>query len=188
MAGAARRAVRWDGGEIVYELERKRVKNLNLRVRRDGSVHVSANTRVSLGAIDGFVAGNGALIRRAQERFARQTARVEALEPVPPEACLALFTQAVEGQLPLVAPYGVKMPQVKLREMKSRWGSCAWKKGTITLNTRLYHAPRACLDYVVLHELCHFVYPNHGPQFHALMAGLMPDYKARKRALEAQCG
>ncbi len=187
-AGPAQRAARWEGGEIAYELERKRVKNLNLRVRRDGSVYVSANPRVSLGAIDAFVAGNGALIRRAQERFARQEARAQALEPVPREACLPLFTQAVERQLPLVAPYGVTMPQVKVREMKSRWGSCAWKKGAITLNARLYHAPRECLDYVVLHELCHFIYPNHGPAFHALMARIMPDYKARKRTLEAQCG
>ncbi|MCM1297446.1 MAG: DUF45 domain-containing protein, partial [Muribaculaceae bacterium] len=72
-----------------------------------------------------------------------------------------------------------------LRAMKSRWGSCAYKKGLIPLNPRLYHAPRECLEYVALHELCHFVHPDHSPAFHSLMAVLMPDYKARKRALEA---
>ncbi len=176
------------GGVITYELERKRVKNLNLRIRPDGSVYVSAHPRVSLGAIDAFVASKAPMIRAAQDRFAHQRLQGQVLAPVPREQCLALFGQALAGQLPLVAPYGVKMPQLRLRDMKSRWGSCAWKKGVVTLNTRLFYAPRECLDYVVLHELCHFVHPDHGPGFHALMATLMPDYKRRKRRLESWAG
>ena len=56
--------------------------------------------------------------------------------------------------------------------------------GLVTLNTLLLTKPRECLDYVALHELCHFVQPNHSPAFHRLMTELMPDWK-RRRALLA---
>lgn len=176
------------GGVITYELERKRVKNLNLRIRPDGSVYVSAHPRVSLKAIDAFVTSKAPMIRAAQDRFARQRLQTQALPPVPREACRALFARSFSAQLPLLAPYGVKMPQLRLRDMRTRWGSCAWKKGVVTLNTRLYYAPEECLDYVALHELCHFVHPDHSAGFHALMAALMPDYKQRKRRLESWAG
>lgn len=184
MAAITQRAVPFEGGQIVYTLERKQVKNLNLRVRRDGSVYVSAHPRMSLRTIDAFVSGRGAFVRAAQDRLARQRRQTEALPPPPREECLALFSDSLAGQLPLLAPYGVQRPQLRLREMTSRWGSCAWKSGVITLNTRLFYAPRPCLDYVVLHELCHLVHPDHGPGFHSLMGALMPDYKHRKRLLE----
>lgn len=184
-SATTRREVPWDGGAIAYELERKRVKNINLRVRPDGSVYVSASPRVTLRTIDAFVRQKGEFIRRAQAQYARQAQGAAGLPDVPRAACRALFTQAVEELLPLLAPYGVAMPQIKLRDMKSRWGSCAWQKGQITLNTRLYYAPRECLDYVALHELCHFVRHDHSPAFHALLTALMPDWRARKKRLEA---
>ena len=68
--------------------------------------------------------------------------------------------------------------------MKSRWGSCLPGKGTITLNLRLMAYPLSCVEYVVLHELCHFVHPNHSPAFHALMTALMPDWKQRRQQLQ----
>lgn len=187
-SGVTQRMVPYGDGIITFELERKRVRNLNLRIRQDGSVYVSASPRSPLGAIDAFVMEKGAFIRRAQAQYAKQAQRSAALPPVPRGECLALFTQAVAEQLPLLAPYGVKLPLIKLRDMKSRWGSCAWQKGQITLNTRLYYAPRECLDYVALHELCHFVHPNHSPAFHALLTALMPDWKARKKRLEGWGG
>lgn len=178
------RAVRWAKGEIQYELERKRVRNLNLRIRRDGTVFVSANSRVPLYAIDAFVAQKAGFILSAQERLRREAGQLAGQAEPPREECLALFTDSVARMLPLLADYGVKMPVVKTRAMKSRWGSCAWKKGTVTLNTRLWYAPRACLEYVALHELCHFIHPDHSPAFHRLLTQRMPDWKARKAELE----
>ncbi len=184
----SQRMVPYGQAVIQYELERKRVKNLNLRIRRDGSVYVSAHPRVPLKAIDAFVSQRGDFILSAQERFRREGERSSQRPSVPRDQCLALFTQVTADLLPRLAPYKAAMPQVKLREMTSRWGSCAYKKGQITLNTRLYHAPRECLEYVALHELCHFVHPDHSPAFHALMASLMPDYKSRKAELERWSG
>lgn len=169
------------GNEVIfYELTRKRVKNVNLRVARDGSVRVSAPPRVSLDFIDRFVESKADFIRAAQTR----KNRVETMPDVPEEMCRAKFQDALDRMAPLLAGYHIPTPTLKLRAMKSRWGSCAWGKASITLNRRLYFAPPECLDYVALHELCHLVVHDHSPRFHALLDALMPDWKARKRRLE----
>jgi len=79
---------------------------------------------------------------------------------------------------------GVPVPAIVMRRMKTLWGSCSHKKRKVTLNLYLFNAPPECVEYIVLHELAHFVHPNHSPAFHALMGSLMPDWKARKKLLE----
>lgn len=79
---------------------------------------------------------------------------------------------------------GLPQPKVKVRKMKSRWGSCA-KTGTITLNTELVKAPVHCIDYVITHELCHLKYKNHSPAFWRLLSKLMPDWGERKIRMES---
>jgi predicted metal-dependent hydrolase len=54
----------------------------------------------------------------------------------------------------------------------------------ITFNTELIKAPTHCIDYVVLHELCHLVYEGHSAKFYHLLDVLMPDWKKRKERLE----
>ena len=68
--------------------------------------------------------------------------------------------------------------------METSRGSCLAKKGVVTLNKRLLEAPRNCIEYVVMHELCHFIHPNHSKQFYAFLTMLMPDWKQRKEALD----
>lgn len=70
-----------------------------------------------------------------------------------------------------------------VRSMTSRWGSCNTGTGKITLNLQLVHFPPVCLDYVILHELCHLRVRGHGPDFKALLDAYMPDWKARKKLL-----
>lgn len=174
------------GDEVIaYQLTRKRVKNLNLRVNRDGSVHVSAPTRVPLDYIDRFVSGRAAFIRSARLRMNAEKSRIETMPDVPEEMCRIKLQNALNRMAPLLAGYGIPVPTLKLRTMKSRWGSCAWGKAVVTLNRRLYFAPEECLEYVALHELCHLVVHDHSARFHGLLDRLMPDWKARKQRLEA---
>jgi len=95
-----------------------------------------------------------------------------------------LFPEIVSRMLPLVKAYGVKMPRITVRRMTTRWGSCTMARGTIRLNTRLVRYPIECIEQVALHELCHFVHPDHSKDFYALMTRLMPDWKQRKALLE----
>lgn len=75
------------------------------------------------------------------------------------------------------------LPKIRFRKMKTRWGSFG-KAGTITLNTDLIKAPLYCIDYVIMHELCHLKYPNHGQAFYKYLGSVMPDWKQRKERLE----
>ena len=70
-----------------------------------------------------------------------------------------------------------------IREMPKRWGSCT-PSGKIILNPELIKAPAGCIEYVVVHELCHLVYKNHSPQFVRLQAKMMPDWERWKMRLE----
>ena len=83
----------------------------------------------------------------------------------------------------LVKPYGVKYPMVKIRTMKSKWGSCQPQQGKITLNGSMIASPKEAIEYVVLHELAHFVHPNHSKKFYEFVETLMPDWKTRKEKL-----
>lgn len=74
-------------------------------------------------------------------------------------------------------------PQVRLRSMGKRWGS-ALPDGRIYLNPELIHAPSACIDYVITHEICHLKHPDHGRGFWNLLKQLMPDWQTQKARLE----
>ena len=100
--------------------------------------------------------------------------------------CEAMLRAMVATLHPLVAQYGVPVPALRFREMKTRWGSCMPGKGSITFNTRLIAFPRAAIEYVVLHELCHFVHPNHSERFYGLVGEMMPDWKGRKAMLRGE--
>jgi predicted metal-dependent hydrolase len=74
-------------------------------------------------------------------------------------------------------------PPMQLRDMKQRWGSCS-PAGRLTLNPHLVKAPRECIDYVLVHELCHLGEHNHGPRFHQLLDTLMPHWRQLKARLD----
>lgn len=231
------RTVQIDGTLLEYSLERKNVKNLNLHVRKDGSVYVSANNTVPEGKIDEFLISKGNFIRNAQGKFKEQ----EQYRPLPKQyvsgetfyiqgralrlkvtqaardiiysdgvylfldvkdqqdaakkeqmvkrfldkQCKSVFSEIVAELYPVFQKYGVEPPILRMRNMDTRWGSCLPEKGVITLNKRLLEAPRNCIEYVVMHELCHFIHPNHSKHFYDFLTMLMPDWRERKKVLDA---
>lgn len=230
------RTIQIDGIPLHYSLERKNVKNLNLHVRKDGSVYVSANNAVPEEKIDEFLLSKGTFIRNAQNKFMEQ----EHYKPLPKQyvsgetfyiqgralrlkvsqstkekilsdgvylhlevkdpqnftqkerlvkkyldrQCKTVFGEIVDEMYPVFQKYGVTPPILRIRNMDTRWGSCLPGKGIITLNKRLLEAPRNCIEYVVMHEFCHFIHPNHSKHFYDFLSMLMPDWKERKRILD----
>jgi predicted metal-dependent hydrolase len=80
-------------------------------------------------------------------------------------------------------PEGIPLPPMMIRPMKSRWGSYSYRTRRISLNMNLIKFPQACLDYVIIHELCHTNVRHHGPGFWRLVGRYVPDYVAKRRQL-----
>lgn len=97
---------------------------------------------------------------------------------------LAFLESRVNEYYPVIQKYGKPIPKIQLRKMKTLWGSCSVNRGVITFNQYLIKAKPACIDYVVLHELVHFLYPNHSKQFYDFLSIYMPDWKLRKKTLD----
>jgi len=76
-----------------------------------------------------------------------------------------------------------EVPPVTLRHMKRQWGSCS-PRGRIALNVGLVRVPRECIDYVLLHELCHLKVHNHGRAFYRLLDRHLPDWRQIKLRLD----
>ncbi|WP_300411172.1 SprT family zinc-dependent metalloprotease [uncultured Alcanivorax sp.] len=109
-------------------------------------------------------------VRQAVENWLRKQAR-------------PLFEDSIARQFPWFASQGFSQPVLRVKKMRTRWGSLS-ARGYINLNMALLHYPPAALDYVVMHELCHLQHMDHGPGFHALMDARMPDWRQRKQLLD----
>lgn len=183
-SAADERTLLVDGIEV--RLSRKRVKNLNLRISRDGShVDVSAPSWASEDEVRGFVRRKAAWIESHLAQAA-DTPMARASQATPEE--VARWREAVSACLPaLIAAWepimGVRAGKVAYRNMTSRWGSCQPSTGRICINVRLALYSPECLEYVVVHELCHLLERGHGPRFHQLMDAFMPDWKQRRAKL-----
>ena len=76
-----------------------------------------------------------------------------------------------------------KVPRWKLLAMTRQWGSCS-PGGVLNLNPHLVKAPSACIDYVLLHELCHLKYHNHSKHFYRMLDRHMPEWPSVKHRLD----
>lgn len=81
------------------------------------------------------------------------------------------------------ATWVIKQPSFKVMSMKKQWGSCS-AKGNLVLNAHLVKAPKECIDYVILHELCHIAEHNHSDKFWRLLNEVMPGWKEKKFKLD----
>ena len=154
-------------GGIAYTLTRRRVRNINLRVRADGSVAASASARVPAAYVDAFVEAEQPDLPPKAEALAHMQALCRAYYP----------------QFAAVCPGG-QMPKIAVRDMHTRWGSCSLRTGTLAFAQRLCVMPPAAQEYVVVHEFCHFAHPNHSPAFWAAVEKVLPDYRQREKLLK----
>lgn len=171
---------------IPVRLTYKKVRNVTLRIARDGStVEASAPPSFPFEDIERLIAEKKSWIEKGLEKAAATpAARAENATATEihewREVVSACVPALVEAWEPIM---GVKAGSLVYRNMKSRWGSCQPATGRICINIRLALYPPECLEYVVVHELCHLLVPGHGKQFHALMDHYMPDWKSRRDKL-----
>ena len=168
---------------IKYDLEYKKVININLRIKSDCSVCVSANKRVPQKVIDEFIISKVDIILRALEKYKSETAKEQRkyyTEDEVKELTLALCDKVY----PYYQKRGVRYPEIKFRKMVSRWGSCHTKKGILTFSTNLMYAPAECIEYVVWHEFTHFLQPNHSSEFYDELAKVCPNWKECRKKLK----
>ncbi|MFT8897134.1 MAG: SprT family zinc-dependent metalloprotease [Acetobacter sp.] len=93
-----------------------------------------------------------------------------------------VFHNRLDALLPS-ALWVAEPPALKLQVMRTQWGNCS-PGGVVTLNPHLVKAPRDCIDYVILHELCHLKEHNHGAAFWQLLGRVMPDWERHKVRLD----
>ena len=219
---------------LPYEFERKRVKCLNLRVRRDGSVHLSVPLTTPNDLVERFLRERIEWIMQARARMLKHAPVYEKLrngsvipmkgEPkilqisqggrakcecrdgtlllalrdpenevearralkrfIKAEAA-AYLTARMQAIWPLFSPRPTTFPTLTFRWMKSRWGSCTAAKNHVTLNEKLLLVPPHLADYVIWHELCHFVHQDHSAAFYKHLAKFCPHYADARHELAA---
>lgn len=171
------------GGRVIeYNLEYKKVKNLNLRIKSDASVSVSASKRVSVKEIERFIKSKSDFIIKAIEKF-ENAPKKEKTRHFDEEELKNVILDICKKVYPHFESRGVAFPIIKFRKMVSRWGSCNYVKGIVTFSTSLMYAPYECVEYVVLHEFCHFLKADHSPLFYAELEKVCPRHRELRKIL-----
>jgi predicted metal-dependent hydrolase len=97
---------------------------------------------------------------------------------------MVVYEKILDKIYPIIEKYGHKRPLIHLRKMKIRWGSSNKEKEYITLNYYLYKALPPYIEYIILHEIVHYLYSKHDKDFYNFLSIHMPDWKERKRILD----
>ena len=230
------KSVFYKGERIYFILERKNVKNINLTIKPNLEIYVSANESVAIEYIEEFIISKGGFItehlnklkklrkdrpkereyvngekfmylgreyllklykskyeyvNRSKDRieiYTKDTDDREKKEKLLNDwyrsRAILEFEDSLDRMYGLVDNFKKELPDLKIRRMKRRLGTCYIYQNKIILNTNLILTPRKCIDYVVLHELIHFKHKNHDRDFYDLLETLMDDWRDRKRVVE----
>ncbi len=167
--------------EWQVEILRSERCTMSLEVLANGTVRIRAPRRLPQREIDRFLAQKADWIAARLARIRRADAA-----PLTPEDIRRLTEQARAEIPPQVAVHaaamGVTYGTITIRHQKSRWGSCT-AVGNLNFNCLLMLAPPSVTEYVIVHELCHRIVPDHSTRFWATVERFLPDYRASRRWL-----
>jgi predicted metal-dependent hydrolase len=181
--------VEYSGIGAVSYVRNSRARNISIRLSDSGEVRVTIPPYVSRKRAEKFLISKHGWILSRLKRLEKESAgavpvregvvvlvrrkpvkiELKGREPEAEDALWRILLEEARNYLPgrvekLAAAHGFVYSGVRIRKMKSRWGSCNHKKG-INLNSWLMMLPDHLSDYVILHELVHTRYPHHGPEF-----------------------
>ena len=166
-----------------YKLIRSKRKTIELSIDDDLCVLIKAPLKMSTKDIESFVEKHKKWIEKHIEEKKTRLEKYsvsEADEAVLKKKALPYLTERTEYFAKLM---GLKYTGIKITSAKKRFGSCSGKN-SICYSWRLMQYPPEAIDYVVIHELAHTVYKNHGKDFYKLIEKYLPDYKKREKLLK----
>jgi predicted metal-dependent hydrolase len=169
-------------GGIPVAVERRPVRWIGIRIKRDGDVRLSLpKRRGTLAEAEAFLVPQWGWVVRTRERILAAAAAPR--PPLDADGLAALAGLVGELMAEWTARLGEPDVTWTFRNMKTRWGSCNSRRRRITFNTELARMDRERIEYVVVHELTHLEIHGHGPDFRALMDRRLPGWTALRRRL-----
>ena len=219
-----------------YEVHRKKVKNINLRIRPNMEIYISAPMNLHSDYIENFIRSKEKWIKQVLKKieeakqnqlpsqylsgekhkylgkeyelevkqgnsnrvslkegkiiltvisniFENSDEKKKVMEKWYFENAQKVFVNTIQKWLEILDE---SIEKLSIKPMKSRWGSCNYVKRYINLNTELIKRTQFEIEYVVLHELTHLKYPNHGKGFYRYIENYMPNYKMAEKMLNAK--
>ena len=174
-------------GEFEYQVIRSARKTMTLEVRRDGNVIVRAPLRTGLPRIKKFVNQKQEWVLGCLERT-KEYREQKPLSADLSESKRNVYIRKAKETITKRVSYfarlmGVSYRNITIREQKTRWGSCSIHSKKIRMNLQLAVKSEECVEYVLVHELCHLLEPSHNQRFYDLMSHFLPDWRERKQKL-----
>ena len=172
-----------------YEIRiiRSRRRTLQVEIGQDLGITVRVPNRCSRREIDAFIESERGWIDKHLEKMKQRIDNVSHVEKYSDNEIRALSDMAYYYIPPRVEEYaqkiGVKYGHITIRCQKTRWGSCS-SKGNLNFNCLLMALDEKIRDYVIIHELCHLIHPNHSPEFWKEVEKYCPDHRALRKQLK----
>lgn len=225
-----------NGEKIVFYVQKKKIKNMNLKVNKDKKIILSIPLKMPINEAKRFLMKHISWVKKRQEfytvfakvvenkeilngekvyvlgkeyiiRLLKSTKNginmvEENIEVYIKENCyknpnyikniyekwlkdysLEVIKELVYKYQEELKEYKIKVKEIEIRKLKSRWGMCIPSKNKVIFSLNLIKTPIECVEYVVLHELAHFEYQNHSQNFYKFIECIMPDWKIRNKKL-----
>lgn len=174
--------------QIPYILIKSRRKSCSISVDMEKGVIVRIPVGFSQKQLGEFFQEKEEWITRYYLKYKETQEKINkkrgAMTPHQREALQKRYREAAKEYIPKRVEFYKQFvsgdySRITIRDQKTRWGSCS-ASGTLSFSWRLMLAPPAILDYVVVHELCHFEHMNHSREFWQAVENILPDYKQRR--------
>lgn len=172
------------------QIRRKPIRRLYLRLDPgSGMLNISAPEGMSTEVIEDFVRRNRPWIEQRMKKRREFRLWGKACPPCSQEERFRLYEKQMREHLPERILHweqitGLGPASYVLKNMKSRWGSCNQGKKRICLNIQLAAYPPECLDYVIVHELCHLKVPDHSARFWREVERYIPSWRQAREQLK----